>query len=470
VLSKQITKNFLSLFLSNVIGQLFILWAFVHIAKVFGPEGFGKFSFAQVFTLYFLSFADFGLQTLGTRSIAQEKNNIPWQVWNITLLRIILALVCFLILLLINIFLPIPADVKTLIVIFGFAIIPSAVLLEWVFQGIEQMEYVGIGRVVRGITFAGLVFIFVRTPEHLNYAVLYYVVSITIASMILLVIYFKNFGMIRGKIEYALLGKLLVTAIPLAAGSLITQINYNFGVFALGILKSDEIVGLFSAAYKIILFLWAFVVVAASNAILPTLARSYQESTTTFGNYLKSLSRVFIMIAVPLGVGGSILAPKIMSFLYPPEFQKATIVFQISIWAVVIIIYRIIFENALIASKNQRRYFIGYIMAGILTILGNILLVPSLGLLAPSIVGVISEVSLLFYFVLSTKFVHFSYIVEISGIPLAASFLMGMVLYFLALNLFLLIIVGIILYLGLLMCFKYVTLEELAGYARSWVH
>jgi O-antigen/teichoic acid export membrane protein len=175
------------------------------------------------------------------------------------------------------------------------------------------------------------------------------------------------------------------------------------------------------------------------------------------------------MIAIPIGIGGTILAPKIMSFLYPPVFQRATIVFQISIWAVVIIIYRIIFENALIASKNRRNYFIGYIIAGILTILGNFLLIPFIGLLAPSIVGVVSELALLYYFVISTKFIHFSYILEITFKPLMASLFMGLLLFFLPLNVFILIIIGIIIYIGLLIFFRYITIKEIIGYAHSWV-
>jgi O-antigen/teichoic acid export membrane protein len=415
--------------------------------------------------LYFLYLADFGLQTLGTRTIAQEKGNISRHVWDITFLRLILAILCFILLVVFSALIPKPADVQYLIILFGLALLPSALVLEWVFQGLEQMEYVGIGRILKGIVFAGLVF-FLKSPDHLLYAPAAYVAGIVVAAAILLWIYVKKFEWKLYTINFFNLKKTLMIAVPLAAGSFITQINYNFGTFALGLFRSDETVGLFSAAYKIVLFMWAFAVVAASNAILPLLARSYKLSVGLFSNSLKKLLRIFVFIAIPVGIGGSVLASRIIRFLYPPEYQEAAIVLQLSIWVVVIVIYRVIFENALIVSKSQRFYFIGYITAGVLTILGNLLLVPVFGLIAPSIVGISAEFILLLYFITTSKFVRFSYIFKVTIKPLLAALLMGIVLMFLNIHLFLLMLIGIITYFIVLLLLRGITMKEILSAYR----
>ena len=469
LISKQITKNFLSLFLSNVVGQVFILLAFVHIASMFGPEGFGKFSFAQVVGLYFLYLADFGLQTLGTRSVAQERGDISGHVREITSLRVLLALGSFLLLVILAIALPKSSDVKTLIILFGLALFPSALLFEWVFQGIEEMEYVGLGRVLKGIVFAGLVFLFMRDNDHLTYAAAFYVAGIVVATLVLLFVYVRKFGVFWGSFDGSALKRLLKAAAPLAAGSFITQINYNFGTVALGLFLTDEMVGLFSAPYKIVLFIWAFVVVAASNAVLPLLARSYKNSTTEFGDSLKRLFRVFVLLAIPMGVGGTILASRIIGLLYAPEYQKAVIVFQLSIWSVVFVIYRVVFENALIASSSQRSYFVGYVLAGALTVVGNLLLVPVLGLIAPSIVGILSEFALLSYFVVSCKYVRPLLIVKMTLKPLVAGLLMGVALVLFPLSLVVSLVLGTIVYAVFLLMFRCLTIEEVAGYVHSLV-
>ena len=469
LISRQITKNFLSLFLSNVIGQLFILLAFVHIASLFGPEGFGKFAFAQVVGLYFLYVADFGLQTLGTRSIAQDRKDLARHVWEITVLRMLLAIASFLLLLAFVFVLPKSEDVKILIIVFGLALFPSAVLFEWVFQGVEQMEYVGLGRILKGVVFAGLLFLLVRTRDHLTYAAALYVSGILSASVVLFVIYLRKFGPVWGPVNYVRLKAIFVSAFPLAAGSFITQINYNFGTIALALYLTNEAVGLFSASYKIALFIWAFAVVAASNAVLPLLARSYKISITEFSDSLKRLFRLFILIAIPLGIGGTVLAPRIIGLLYAPEYQKAAIVLQLSIWAVVFVIYRVVFENALIASSSQRSYLVGYVLAGTITILGNLLVVPVLGLIAPSIVGIFSEFVLLSFFVASCKFIRPFDVVKLSVKPLFAGLIMGLALVSFPMNLLIAVTIGAALYLAMLLLFRCVTVEELSGYVHSLV-
>jgi O-antigen/teichoic acid export membrane protein len=151
MISEQVTKNFLFLFLSNVIGQFFTLAGFIHLARIVGAEGFGKFSFVQVVALYFLYLADFGLQTLGTRAVAQKREAISKYVREVTILRAALAGSCFLLLVVSSFVFPPFREVRSLIIIFGFALFPSAVSFEWVFQALEQIEYLASGRVLKGV-------------------------------------------------------------------------------------------------------------------------------------------------------------------------------------------------------------------------------------------------------------------------------------------------------------------------------
>jgi O-antigen/teichoic acid export membrane protein len=467
LISKVITRNFFSLFLSNVVGQLFTLWAFVRIASVFGPDGFGKFSFAQVVGLHFLYLADFGLQTLGTRTIAQERGSWTKHVGDITLLRIILSGCCFALLVVFTLFLPKPGDVRTLVIIFGLSLFPFAVLFEWVFLGLEKMEIVGLGRILKGMLFAGLVYWCVDTPDHLNRAAGSYVAGMAVAAAVLLVVYLRKYGFVVAAPHGINLKRALIAAVPLAVGSLIAQVNFNFGTLALGLFLPDDVVGLYSAAYKIVVFLLAFAVVAAANAVFPLMAKSYKTSTTLFGGSLKKMLRLFVFIAIPIGVGSTVLASRIMSFLYSPAFQGGVIVLQLSIWIVVIAIYRVIFENALIVSSSQRRYFTGYILAGVSTVLGNLLLIPILGMIAPAVVGIFSEIVLLFVFVTSCKHVRFAFLLKMTMRPLLAAILMGLFLVVLPWGLFVAVGLGTLVYCALLLLLRCITIAEVVGYMRA---
>jgi O-antigen/teichoic acid export membrane protein len=170
-----------------------------------------------------------------------------------------------------------------------------------------------------------------------------------------------------------------------------------------------------------------------------------------------------------MGIGGSVLASRIIGLLYAPEYQQAAIVLQLSIWAVVFVIYRVVFENALIASSSQRNYLVGYVIAGALTVLGNLILVPSIGLIAPCIVGMVSEFVLLSYFVISCDFVTPLAVLKMTMKPLVAGAIMGLALLVVPLNLFVALAAGSLLYFAMLLALRCLTLEEVAGYVHSLV-
>jgi O-antigen/teichoic acid export membrane protein len=447
-----------------VIGQAFTLWAFVYMAHVLGPEGFGKFSFAQVTSLYFLYLADFGLQTLGTRAIAQTSLDIKRLVAEVSLLRLATAFVAVLLLGIFLVWLPKPPETKFLILIFGAAILPSAILLEWVFQGIERMEIVAVGRILRGAVFAVLVLAFVSSPHDLYLAAAFYVLGI-VAAVVVLILSFISF---RGKGSFRFVcpdfARLLRSAVPLAVGSFITQVNYNFGTFALGLFLSDNEVGIFSAAHKIILFLWAFVVVAASNAILPLLSRLHSQAGERFAEVAAKLYRLFLFFAVPLGFGGLVLAQDIIGFLYPSTYQPAALVLQIGIWVVVLVIMRVVFENVLVAAAQERDYFRGYVIAGLVTLVGNLVLIPRAGLVAPAIVSLVSEFFLLTYFFSTSRIIMWRAALGLLVRPVGAALMMGVVLVLFPMQLLLSIPLGVVVYIVFLVVFRGLTVEELRGY------
>jgi O-antigen/teichoic acid export membrane protein len=128
-----------------------MLAGFIHLARIAGVEGFGKFSIAQIAALYFLYLADFGLQTLGTRAVAQKREVISIYDREVTLLRTVWVGSCFLLFVVSPSVLPRFCQGRSLIIVFGLASLPSAVSFEWVFQGVEQMEYSASGRVLKEV-------------------------------------------------------------------------------------------------------------------------------------------------------------------------------------------------------------------------------------------------------------------------------------------------------------------------------
>jgi O-antigen/teichoic acid export membrane protein len=463
---KLVIRSFVSLLVSNVLGQVFALWAIVHLAKILGPAGFGRYSFAQIIGLYAFYLADFGLQTYGSRAVAHSKENLRHHVRDITWVRIGLAFACYGLIAAATSILPMTGEMRVLILIHGAVVFPAALSLEWLYQGLERMEIVGLARILKGLVFGLLVVVLVRFPEHIVEASFFYVGGIAVASLVLLVIYARRYGWMPGLPGVEKARSILVTAASLAAGSFVTQINANFGTFALGIFAANEAVGLFSSAYKIVLFLSGFVVVAAANSTLPQMVKAYAASTTQFWLAVRNLLRLFVLFAFPIGIGGTVLAGRIIGYLYPEQYAEAAVVFRVAIWMVTIMLYRSVFENALIASGSRRQYFLGYMVAGSITVAGNLVLTPVLGLIGPALVAALAEAGLLVCFVSSYRFIRSWHVVTAGIRPFLAAVVMGAVLWLVPVGIFAALALGVGVYAVMLVLFRAVSLEEVRGYAR----
>ncbi len=153
----RIAKNFLVLICGNIIAQIFAIFSTVYLARVLGINGFGKIGFAQGIISYFSLLADFGLRTVGIREIAKNKEEIKKYVSHLLTIRLFLAVVSFVLLSVLILFLPKPVDYKILIALFGLNIFPLVFLIDWVFQALEKMEFQAIGDGIRALFYLNFV-------------------------------------------------------------------------------------------------------------------------------------------------------------------------------------------------------------------------------------------------------------------------------------------------------------------------
>jgi O-antigen/teichoic acid export membrane protein len=99
-------------------------------------------------------------------------------------------------------------------------------------------------------------------------------------------------------------------------------------------MKGDAVVGWYNAAYRLVMGL-QFIPLALVGAIYPILSRYHSISAKdnlmiVYEKAFKLLS----MLAIPLGIGTSLLADRIIIFLYGNNFSNSIIALQILIWVV----------------------------------------------------------------------------------------------------------------------------------------
>ena len=135
----RLATNYVILSGGEFISKILAAVALAYLARVLGPESYGSLEFA--IAIYFIVhlFVDSGLSYIGARELAKDKDKQPKLFVNITMARSILALIAFVFLALLAMFINQPREVKTLIFLYGLVMLILPWLTQWVFQGRDMM-------------------------------------------------------------------------------------------------------------------------------------------------------------------------------------------------------------------------------------------------------------------------------------------------------------------------------------------
>jgi O-antigen/teichoic acid export membrane protein len=389
--AQRIAKNFAALAVAEVGAKLLAFVAIVYLARTLAVGDFGVINFALAILTYFMLIPNAGLPLFGTREIAKDEARVKDYANNILTLRLIFAAIGFCLLTLLAIFLPQPQETKYLLILYGLSLFPAALFFDWVFQGIQRMEFIGVARVLQQALYIGLVFALVKSSEQLLAVPLIYLAAICLASLFLFLFFIRRFGMPSLKINLSLWKSFLSQALPMGFSFIMIMLYINFDTIMLQFMRGEQEVGYYNAAYKIILFITGLGGMYYT-AIFPVISHLYHTSLETLHRLLSATNKLVVTIALPLAVGGTLLARPIMNLLYGSRYDAGIIGFQILIWAAAVILVSSPYSNSLLASGRQNRFAIGVAVGAAVNLVLNFILIPLYGLTGAAIATLVTEV------------------------------------------------------------------------------
>jgi O-antigen/teichoic acid export membrane protein len=232
---------------------------------------------------------------------------------------------------------------------------------------------------------------------------------------------------------------------------------------------SDQQVGWYSAAYS--LMLTASVLVGTFNrAILPSLAREHETNPESITPWYYRSVKALAFVGMPMAVGGMLLADKLINFLYP-DYPPAAVAFAILIWYIPMHLYTAFSGNLTTSIKKESsaaRIFLG---EGLVNVALNFILIPPFGVIGASFATLLTEVfgSSLFYVLFRRTFgpgLNFKKMVRLAF----SAILMGVVVFLLRdLDLFVVIAVGVAVYLVLVWLTRAFSQSEIDGLVKFFL-
>ncbi len=385
-------KNLLSLASAEVISKIISLSTAAYLGRVLRPEGFGILGFATAFISYFLLMVNFGLDTYGTREIAKDMSLTSKLVNNILSIRIFFAVVWYIIFLIIVLLIDKPIIVKIVLLITAVNLFVSALSINWFFIGIEKMWLMAVRQIMTNLLSLIGIILFVKYGEGVIIASGITVITGLVNSIWLLKIFYTSYYKFSFEIDKGYVKLILKESLPLVFSSFMIAVYYNLDMVMLGYMKSERDVGIYSAAYKVLLVgLIPFSLIL--NSFFPSISSIGLKNSSEFREIIKQYAVFIFSTAVIITSVIFFNARYIVEFIFGNYFIKAEIPLLILSLNILVTGINIFFGNPLIAWGKQKQYSIAITFGAITNTVLNIIFIPHYTYLGAALATLFSEVA-----------------------------------------------------------------------------
>jgi len=450
-LSRQIAKQTTVQVVGRLASLFLGVWAIFLMTRYLGPAQFGYYTIAIAFMQIAGILVDFGLYNLVLQIPKGEPEKETKIFNNIFTIRIFSAILFYGLAIFVGFLFPYPLIVKLAIAISAIAFFGNTMIQIFTahFQKLLQMRWPVIAEITnRTILVAGLFFI---VKNNLGfYALMWLLAIVALINLLVLflVAFFEKEQKIKLAFDVAIWKDVLRQAWPIGLAIALNLIYFKADTLILSLYYSASDVGFYGASYRVLEILMTFPLMFI-GLIVPFLSKSWLEGNReNFERYLQKAFDFLVLVSIPMALGTYVLADRLMIFVAGPEFLAAGRILKIIIFAAGIIFVSQLFTHTLFAIRKQRLMLWFYLFTAVVALIAYFIFIPLYSYWAAAIITLISELIIFasaYLIVARTAKIKLKW--RVVYLSFLASCFMALIIYlFHGLNLFLLIILGILVY------------------------
>ena len=466
---QRIAKNTVALFTAQFVTTILSLILYIYIARSLGDVIFGKYSFAIAFAGIFAAFSDLGYNTLLIREVARDKTQASKYLNNVLCIRALLSLVIFaLITIIINV-IGYPEDTKNVVYIFGiYTLITSfAAVFKVTFRAFERMEFeAGINISVSILRFSlGLLVLFLGYG--LIELALVFLFSGIFDALLSFLICKRKFVKPKMELNFDFWKSTIKIAVSLSMLSMFALIYGRIDTIMLSMMKGDAVVGWYNAAYGLVLG-FKPIPQLFMNALFPLMSSYFVSSNNSLKIIYERSFKYLFILGLPLAIGITLLADRIIFLLYGAQFYPSIIALQILAWDTNLMFLYMCSAFIMVSTGKQNQMVFIAGSTALINVALNLLLIPSFSYVGAAIATIAAEGYLLALYMYVNS--RNSYSIPLNKIiikPVIACIVMGIFLsLFNSINLVLEIAIAIVLYFGSLLLIKGFSNDDLILFSK----
>ena len=431
---KTIAANTGFLFSTEVVSKLLSFVLVVVITRYLGSIGFGKYSFAFAFIGLVTMISHMGLTVYIFREIAKDKSKAESLVNNTLTLKLVITIVSYLIALPIALVWPKTNAILLAIILvmvnelFGM----FNTLMGIVFKAYEKNHFVLYSTTIERILSLALGSYALISGKGLYGLLLALIASRIINSLFCFIASYKGFVRLSLSFDFRLWWSLLTNSWPFWFTMVFQRIYYQISTVMLTAMKTYQVTGWYNAASTLVAAL-TFIPSVITHATFPAMSRFHNTNSK---DYLVRLYRksfyYLLVVGIPISIGVSLLAQRIIIWMYKEQFKESGTVLMISSVVIVFIFLNESMGYLLNSINKQHLFTLSTIICTISVVILNFALIPKFSYIGAAAATVITQVinfGILYYFTIKNNYPLNLF--KISYKPVIAGMVMGaLILYF----------------------------------------
>lgn len=390
---QRVVKNTIYQLLGHFSHLFFNVVTIGLIARYLGVDRYGKFSLILVILTSFIIFTDFGINDIVVRELSKDVSRAPRVIYDLIFLKISMGVGAMGLSILTVFILNYSKEHLILISWTSVALIfvsLGSIGNNIIFRLNLWMERSAIATLAKDIAFLASVYIAIFF-ESTIFAFILAVVIANLINLISIFILMRDVKISRvASFDILFWKEVFRNALPLGAAYLVVTLYAGIDTILLDKMVGEAAVGYYQAAYRFI-FQAILIPVAFVNSIFPLMAEYYNNNRKKLEILFQKAIDYIAIIAIPFGIFGCILAPKLILLIYGEKYVPSILSLRILVWAVVIMYFGIVCGYMMIALNEQKTSLVINIFALTINISLNLLIIPFYSFYGASLVTVITE-------------------------------------------------------------------------------
>jgi O-antigen/teichoic acid export membrane protein len=404
--TRSIAKNSIAPMLLNLFNKLIDFGYAAFYLRLLGPADAGSYTSAIVTAGIFEIVANYGLNILLIREVAQDKSQAGRYLLNTTILRLGMAVAGSLPIAIFILGTHLGGNALSIHEVMAIGLIMVGMVFSGMAQGVTGLFYVyEKAEVPAAMTTVTTIF-----KVGLGVMVLllgFGFVGLAAVSIVANVITLAILAILAGRtlplngpwqVDWRLQRRMVQLGYPLMLIHLLQTIFISIDIVLLRQINGEAVVGWYSSAYK-----WfnALQIVPSffTLALFPVISREIQKSLDSARRMYQMSLKLMLLLALPTAALTTFMAYPLVQVVGGAEFLPAgAIALQIIIWSIPIGWLNSVTNYVLIALGLEKMQPRAFVLAVCFNIMANLIFLPRYSYVAASVITILSEGVLLLVF------------------------------------------------------------------------